>query len=211
MTALELARGPLTEGELDDWYAVPDDADPGARWVRGSFIATLDGRVTGPDGLSGGLNEGSAGDHAAFGTQRRWAQAVVVGAGTARSEGYGPLEGCLLVVVTRSGKVPESLRDHPDVLVVGGDGDEVTPARVLEAVGERGLHRVVVDGGPALFGAWVAAGAVDELCLTVRPVIAGGEGPSLLPADVRLPELLGRATHLLEWEGDLLLRLRLGA
>ncbi|OLT16390.1 hypothetical protein BJF80_07515 [Serinicoccus sp. CUA-874] len=209
MGALQLARGPLTEDELDAWYALPEDHPADTAWVRGSFIATLDGRATGPDGRSGGLNEGSEGDHAAFEAGRRWAEAVVVGAGTARAEGYPPLEGCLLVVVTRSGDVPASLRDHPDVLVVGGDGEDVGPERVLAAIRDRGLHRVVVEGGPALFGPWVAAGAVDELCVTVRPVLAGGEAPSLVPADVQLPQLVGEATHLIEWDGDLLLRTRL--
>ena len=201
-------RGPLSEAELDDWYAVPPDRAAGP-WVRGGFITTLDGRATGPDGRSGSLNEGSDGDRAAFATLRRWAQAVVVGAGTAREEGYGPLEGTSLVVVTRSGDVPSELADHPDVHVVSGDGADVPPGQVLEVCGRHGWDRVVLEGGPALFGAWVGAGAVDELCVTVRPVLAGGDGQLLLPGRTALPGLTGRLTHLLRWEGDLLLRTRL--
>ena len=198
-------RGPLTEAELDDWYAVPPGRSDGP-WVRGGFVTTLDGRAAGPDGRSGSLNEGSDGDGAAFSTLRRWAQAVVVGAGTARAEGYGPLEGSTLVVVTRRGDVPDRLAEHTDVLVVSGEGEDVTPQRVLETCAGHGWDRVVVEGGPALFGAWVAAGVVDELCVTVRPVLAGGDGPLLLPGGTTLPGLTGRLTHLLEWEGDLLVR-----
>ncbi|WP_161937867.1 dihydrofolate reductase family protein [Serinicoccus chungangensis] len=201
-------QGPLGEAELDDWYAVPSDRAAG-RWVRGGFITTLDGRATGPDGRSGSLNEGSDGDAAAFATLRRWAQAVVVGAGTAREEGYGPLEGKALVVVTRSGEVPVELADHPGVHVVSGGGEDVTPEQVLDVCAGHGWDRVVVEGGPALFGAWVRAGAVDELCVTVRPVLAGGDGQLLLPGSATLSGPTGRLTHLLEWEGDLLLRTRL--
>ena len=202
---LRTGRGPLTDAELDDWYAVPPASADGP-WVRGGFVTTLDGRATGPDGRSGSLNQGSHGDSAAFAALRRWAQVVVVGAGTARAEDYGPLDGSALVVVTRSGEVPDRLVADPDVLVVSGEGEEVAPQRVLEVCAGQGWDRVVVEGGPALFGAWVGAGVVDELCVTVRPVLAGGDGPLLLPGGTSLPGLTGRLTHLLEWEGDLLLR-----
>lgn len=203
---VQVGRGPLTDAEVDAWYAAP----PGShRWVRGSFITTLDGRSTGPGGLSGGLNEGSEGDAAAFGALRRWADAVVVGAGTIRSEGYGALDEATLVVVTRSGDVPGDLADHPSVLVVGGDGADVTPDRVLQECASHGWGRIVVEGGPELFGPWVKDGVVDELCVTVRPVLAGGDGQLLVPAGVELDGLVGEATHLLEWSGDLLLRTRL--
>lgn len=206
MSGTRVGQGPLSADELDAWYAAP----PGSRrWVRGSFITTLDGRATGPGGLSGGLNRGSRGDAAVFGALRRWADAVVVGAGTIRVEGYGPLEEAALVVVTRSGDVPEELAGHPDVLVVGGDCSDVTPEQVLQECADRRWCRVVVEGGPELFGPWVRHGAVDELCVTVRPVLAGGEGPLLVPAGVELEGLVGRATHLLEWDGDLLVRTRL--
>lgn len=201
-------RGPLSEEQLDEWYAVPPVRE-GDVWVRGGFITTLDGRATGPDGSSGSLNEGSEGDHAAFGTLRRWAQVVVVGAGTARTEGYGPLEGPTLLVVARGGDVPESLSDHPEVLVLSGEGQHVTPDRVREVCLEHGWSRVVLEGGPELFGAWVADGAVDELCVTVRPVLAGGDGPLLTPPSTSLEAPAGELTHLLEWDGDLLLRTRL--
>ena len=203
---VQVGRGPLTDAEVDAWYAAP----PGSqRWVRGSFITTLDGRSTGPGGLSGGLNEGSEGDAAAFGALRRWADAVVVGAGTIRSEGYGPLDEAMLVVVTRSGDVPGDLADHPRVLVVGGDGSDVTSERVLQECESRGWGRIVVEGGPELFGPWVKDGVVDELCVTVRPVLAGGDGALLIPGGVELETLAGEATHVLEWAGDLLLRTRL--
>jgi riboflavin biosynthesis pyrimidine reductase len=223
--------GPLTPEQVQGWYAGPE----GEPWVRGMFIGSLDGRATGPRGRSGELNHGSAGDHAVFDGLRTWADAVVVGAGTIRTEGYGPLALTpeqvalrrradpggdraahpTLVVVTRTGDLPEELREvrggpaHGEVIVLGGDGQDVDPARVLAACHERGLTRVVHEGGPGLFWPWVAAGLVDELCLTVRPVLVGGEAPLLTPTGVRLPGPTGTATHTLSWDGDLLVRLAL--
>lgn len=204
--------GPLSPTELEDWYAVPPDRADGT-WVRGSFITTLDGRATGPDGVSGSLNEGSEGDHAVFDHLRRWADVVVVGAGTVRQEGYEPLPGTPMAVVTRSGELPHALAEPTpgagEVLVIGAHGREVTPAQVLAAVHQRGWHRVVVEGGPELFSGWLEAGLVDELCVTLRPVLAGGADTLLVPRGTTLPGLLGEASHVLTWGGDVLLRTRL--
>jgi len=45
------------------------------------------------------------------------------------------------------------------------DGDRVAPARVLDALAERGLHRVLCEGGPHLSAGLLGADAADELCL----------------------------------------------
>ena len=199
------ASGPLDPAQLEEWYAVPREAEE-RTWVRGSFITTLDGRATGPDGLSGGLNRGSEGDHAVFSHLRDWADVVVVGAGTIRTEGYGALPQAHLAVVTRSGEVPEKVladtASDREVVVVGGDGAPVTPERVLDEVGARGWRRVVVEGGPSLFYPWVEAGLGDELCVTVRAGLGGGGGPLVGPRDARLGEVGGAANPLLSWGGD---------
>lgn len=219
-----VATGPLGPGELADWYAVPQGSTP-RRWVRASFVTTLDGRVAGPDGRSASLNADSPGDHAVFGHLRSWAQAVVVGAGTARTEDYPPLPGAVLAVLTRDGHLPRRLtapattadpgrdagRDGAgDVVVLGGRGRSLSPDEVLGVLAGRGLHRILLEGGPQVLGAWVAAGVVDELCVTVRPVLVGGAGPLLVPAEVSFDGLVGRATHLLTWGQDVLVRTRLG-
>lgn len=58
-----------------------------------------------------------------------------------------------------------------DVIVAGEDRVDVTLA--LSALADRGLLRVCCEGGPTLFGDLVAAGLVDQLCLTVAPKLAG--------------------------------------
>lgn len=206
------ASGPLDAAQLAEWYAVPAGAG-GDPWVRASFITTLDGRAVGPDGRSGSLNEGSEGDHAVFSHLRDRADVVVVGAGTVRAEGYRPLPGVNLVVVSRSGQVPDAVRrpgrGDSQVVVLGGEGTPGTPREILDDLVARGWGHVLLEGGPGLFAQWLVDGLVDELCLTVRPVLAGGDGPLLLPREARLPGLVGSATHVLTWGGDVLLRTRL--
>lgn len=208
--------GPLSPDELSDWYAEPADLG-GGTWVRASFITSLDGRVTGEDGRSGSLNAGSEGDAAAFHHLREWADVVVIGAGTAIKEEYPPLPGVALAVVTRGEVLPPTLAHaEPDagrpqageVVLVGGKG-ELTAAQIRAALVERGWRRIVVEGGPQMLATWLREGQVDELCLTVRPVLVGGEGPLLVGPDVELGRLVGEATHLLTWGGDVLVRTRL--
>jgi riboflavin-specific deaminase-like protein len=78
---------PARPGEVEpyDFYR---PAEPRAPWLRVNMVASVDGRVTDRDGVSGGL--GSAGDLAAFRAQRALADAILVGAGTVRAENYGP-------------------------------------------------------------------------------------------------------------------------
>lgn len=58
-------------------------------------------------------------------------------------------------------------------VVLAGDTDLDLRA-ALEALRERGLHRIACEGGPQLFGALQQADLVDELCLTVSPLLTGG-------------------------------------
>ncbi|WP_329455009.1 pyrimidine reductase family protein [Streptomyces sp. NBC_01497] len=72
-------------------------------------------------------------------------------------------------------------------VVVAGDGTGVDPARAVRMLGERGHTRLLTEGGPRLLGQFVAAGVLDELCLTLAPLlaaggaqrIAGGPGPEV--------------------------------
>ncbi|WP_231997230.1 pyrimidine reductase family protein [Mycobacterium sp. 1245111.1] len=54
------------------------------------------------------------------------------------------------------------------------DPDNVDSAAMLAAFADRGLPRVLTEGGPMLFSAFVADGLLDELCLTVAPILVGG-------------------------------------
>ena len=50
---------------------------------------------------------------------------------------------------------------------------ELTPEKILDQLGAASV--VLLEGGPTLTGQFVAAGLVDEMCLTVSPLLVGGE------------------------------------
>ncbi|MFI6490982.1 pyrimidine reductase family protein [Streptomyces sp. NPDC050564] len=88
-------------------------------------------------------------------------------------------------------------------VVIAGDGMGVDPARAVRALGELGLTRLLTEGGPRLLGQFVAGGVLDELCLTVSPMLAAGDaqriagGPSMaVPARFELVSLLEEAGFL---------------
>lgn len=231
-----LSPGP--EVELLDLY------DPPARSVRGGMVLSADGAAA-HDGSS--LPLSTAADKVVFRTLRAVADVVLVGAGTARAEDYGPIpvaearrawrvahgrtERPPLALVSRSLDLDPGLRcftgevrplvvtcaaapadrraalaEVADV-VVAGDA-EVDLAAALDALAGRGLGRVLCEGGPSLLGDLVVAGLLDELCMTLSPLLAGS-GPGLLAAALPAPVPL-ELLHVLEEDGSLLLRYRLG-
>lgn len=87
-----------------------------------------------------------------------------------------------------------------DVIVAGED--EIDLAAALDSLAGQGLRRILCEGGPTLLASIVAAGRLDELCLTTSPLLVG-------PASSLLPEVLGAPVqlvlqHLLEEDGMLL-------
>ncbi|WP_420114173.1 pyrimidine reductase family protein [Pseudactinotalea sp.] len=66
----------------------------------------------------------------------------------------------------------DALAEVADLLVHGEDAVDLVAARADLA--ERGLAQVLCEGGPTLFGSLIAADAVDELDLTLSPVLESG-------------------------------------
>jgi riboflavin biosynthesis pyrimidine reductase len=52
--------------------------------------------------------------------------------------------------------------------------DSVDAATVLEILADRGLYRVLTEGGPLFLGTLIEEGLLDELCLTIAPIMVGG-------------------------------------
>ena len=67
-----------------------------------------------------------------------------------------------------------------DVIVAGETAVDLKEA--VAALRDRGLGRVLCEGGPHLLGQLAAEGLLDELCLTVTPVLAGPARPASSPA-----------------------------
>lgn len=192
---------PARRADVDDDTLAALYAPPVRPWWRASMVATTDGAASGPDGLSGSINDDA--DGRVFAAMRAAADAVVVGAGTARAEGYGPAD-VPLVVVSRRGEVPDGLRDAEPGRVVLATGDDAEPTRLRAMLTDRGWTSVMVEGGPSLLGSLLAAGVVDELCLTTVPRLLGGDAGRVVGGE-DLDEHL-ELTQLLEEDGTLLAR-----
>ncbi len=150
----------------------------------------------------------------------------------AAREARGRARQVELAVVTVTGDLPDALmRERPPfvvttpgaprahelrerlgdehVIVCGGPGG-VDLARALDALAERGLARVLTEGGPTLLSQLVAAGLLDELCLTWSPLLVGGPAPRILDTREWLdPPRAATARQLFHADGVLLGRWRL--
>ncbi|GAB3801506.1 bifunctional diaminohydroxyphosphoribosylaminopyrimidine deaminase/5-amino-6-(5-phosphoribosylamino)uracil reductase [Humibacter antri] len=108
-------------------------------------------------------------------------------------------------IVLTGAAVPEARREAlakvADVIVCGGAS--VDTASALRMLAERGLKRVHCEGGPHLFGAFAAERTLNELCLTIGPVLEGGLGKRIIqgapqpPLDMRLAQVLRSGDTLL--------------
>ena len=190
-------------GDVDDDRLRALYAPPRVPWFRVNMISTVDGAATGGTGKSGDINNPA--DKRVFDLLRATADAIVVGAGTARIEGYGEA-AVPIVVVSRRGEVPEQLRHarpgavllatcaqasglasaravlgEDQVIVVGEL--EVDLVALRTQLLDRGFQVVLCEGGPHLLGDLLASGVVDELCVSVVPRLVGGPHPRITVGD----------------------------
>jgi riboflavin-specific deaminase-like protein len=198
---------PLDDEALLAAYAPAGAAHP---WVRVNFVTSIDGAVT-VHGYSSGLSSPS--DKRVFDLLRVRSDAVMVGAGTLRHEGYGPMrltpehEAWRLahgrtpdpplvvvsgqldlepshpmlatapvrpIVLTHAASPADrrlALSSVADVMVFGDTAVDLSAA--MKALAGRGMAEVLSEGGPHLLGALIAADLVDDMCLTVAPLLAG--------------------------------------
>lgn len=186
--------------------------------LRVNLVASVDGGTKDAAGTTKGLTAGA--DRVVLGAIRSVSDTVLVGAATLRAEPELVPRSTHLTVLTTTGDfMGATVREGVEegrILVVGPsgvedrarrtfhapfeyfavDGDRAVPLHVmLDALRDRGLERIVCEGGPRLVGQLLAAGLVDELCLTTMPRILGR--PSVLfdgaapgPRDLELLQLL---------------------
>ncbi|SED35646.1 5-amino-6-(5-phosphoribosylamino)uracil reductase [Streptomyces sp. PAN_FS17] len=93
-------------------------------------------------------------------------------------------------------------------VVIAGDGVGVDPVRVVRALAELGHTRLLTEGGPRLLGQLVASGVLDELCLTISPMLTAGDAQRIAGGpSVAVPKRF-ELVSLLEEEGFLFSRYR---
>jgi riboflavin biosynthesis pyrimidine reductase len=241
----------LTDRQLAARYRGPDRAGQTSHWLRANMVASLDGAAT-VRGRTGGLSGGA--DRQVFAMLRALADVIVVGAGTARMEGYGPVRpgkegvrwawlragraaapiavitrridldpaGPLFaappglarpIVITTEAAPPDRravVAGRAELIVAGRESVDVRAA--VDALTGRGYRQILTEGGPYLLSQIIEAGLLDELCLTLSPLLAGpgasrivaGAGPPGPPggAGARPLEL----AHVLADDGHLICR-----
>src|SRR6185503_7875230 len=81
-------------------------------------------------------------------------------------------DGVRRLVVTGSGSRPPL---PADIEIIGLPRDEgrIAPAEILHALRERGLRRVLIEGGADTVSRFLAAGCLDRLHVIVAPIILG--------------------------------------
>jgi riboflavin biosynthesis pyrimidine reductase len=99
---------------------------------------------------------------------------VAVTTGASLDPAHPVLESGALVLTTEgaAARVRAALPGAAEVVAVN-DGDTVDLARAVDLLRDRGCLVVLTEAGPSMFGSLVASRLVDELFLTVSPVLAG--------------------------------------
>jgi riboflavin biosynthesis pyrimidine reductase len=242
---LPAAGGALTDDDVHRHYA--------ERWIdagglRANFVTSVDGSAH-AGGTSAGLQ--TPGDNRVFAALRDLADVVVVGAGTAAAEGYGPARfnerrlairadfglspdlpiavvsrtlrldpaaalftaadpGARPIVLTCTNAPSDARRTLTAVAdLVDCGAETVDPARARAALEARGLTRILSEGGPTVFADQVAAGVVDELCLTLSPLLVGPGPARLTDGTPWAASAAMELTGLLEEDGALFARYRI--
>lgn len=184
LSSTEDAGRELDDAALRDLYAYPTGTS-----VRANFVSTVDGAAQGADGRSGSIN--TAADGRVYHLQRNLCDVIVVGAGTARAEGYRRPEvradgtAPLLVVVSNRGGVPQRLRGDSQV---ADEADPTGTGRVVLVTRDDAAPSTLDDSRAALGKAnvWcLGTGAVNLAALRAELAERGHDrilvegGPSL--------------------------------
>lgn len=192
-----------------------EDSDPSKPYVVAQLGQSLDGRIATPTGASKYINGPSALDFLHH--LRASVDAVVVGIGTVladdplltvrRVPGRSPVR----VIIDPKGRLPEQAKCLSDgnanvyvvttgrkydpdcirTLSLEGGPDGIAPQRIIEALFEIGLRRILIEGGANTVSRFLAARAIDRLYLLVAPVLLGsGQNGLVMPPIDSLDEAL---------------------
>jgi riboflavin-specific deaminase-like protein len=184
-------------GDACDPLAPVRNADPSRPFVVAQLGQSLDGRIATISGESRWINGRGALDH--LHGLRASVDAVLVGVGTViaddpqldvrRVPGSSPAR----VILDPRGRLPRGCRclredgvrrfviradargvpGDAEEIVLGQEDGELSPASIVAALFDRGLRRILVEGGAATISRFIDANCADRLHLLVAPVIIG--------------------------------------
>ncbi|MFC0626871.1 pyrimidine reductase family protein [Kribbella deserti] len=108
------------------------------------------------------------------------------------------------IVITHAAAPPErrtALAEVADVVVAGEQ--EVDPTVALSELTARGLPQVLCEGGPGLLGTLIEADLLDELCLSLSPLLAGAGSGRIVAGPASAVRRM-TPLHVLQGDGGLL-------
>jgi riboflavin biosynthesis pyrimidine reductase len=149
-----------------------------------------------------------------LGRRERPEIAILTGSGSISSEHPLLTSGAVVLTsdagaVRLEGKVPEA-----STILTLGEETIIDPRLAVEALLERGHRTILCEAGPHTHGSLLASALVDELFLTISPLIAGDRGHMSRyglaeAADLMPPGLRGRLLSVRRHEEHLFLRFAL--
>ena len=165
-------------------FGFPEDA------LYVNFVETIDGVVALPEVPRSNrvISDDSEADVFVMALLRACADAVLIGSGTVRAHPNNKwtAEAAFPALAPDFGELRRRLgmRPQPEVVVPSRRDDL---ASLIAELRERGCRRILCEGGPTLFGALLADKLVDEVFVTLSPLLAG-RGLSLVEGVELLPE-----------------------
>jgi riboflavin-specific deaminase-like protein len=185
--------GPLRRGLIDELVVI------------GQCGQSIDARVATASGDSHYINGEAGLDH--LHRLRALVDAVVIGVGTAvaddpqltvrRVSGPDPAR----VIVDPNGRLPQTARvlnanvarrivvtaagcgrqlpAGVEVIALAPETDLLAPAAIIRELAERGLRRILIEGGTKTLSRFLAARCLDRLHILVAPILLGGGRPSI--------------------------------
>jgi len=197
----------------------------------GQLGQSLDGRVATPTGHSHYINGPAGLNH--LHRLRALVDAVVIGIGTAladdpqltvrRVSGPHPVrvvidpngrlpakarllaeDGAKRIILTASGVRP-SLPRGVEIVELPTSGDGIAPSAILTTLKERGLTRILIEGGADTVSRFLAAGCLDRLHVVVAPIVLGSGRVGLtLPPIERADQALRAPMHVHRLDDEVL-------
>lgn len=184
-TGIDVESGVLEPAARDlnpEWTFHAEHDRP---FVTYKVATSIDGRVAAADGTSRWITSGAA--RRDVHRLRAQADAIAVGTGTVladdprltvRDEHDRPVPHQPIRVVVGKRSIPKdaAIWADPPTPVIMPTRD---PHRVVDALNQRGINHVWLEGGPRLGGAFLAAGLIDRLVVYTAPVLLGA-GPAAI-------------------------------
>jgi riboflavin biosynthesis pyrimidine reductase len=140
-----------------------------------------------------------------LGRSERPAVAIVTASGSIDPAHPAVRDGALILTTERgAARLADRLAGASEVVVLPG-AETVDLRAAVEFLRSLGHDRILTEGGPTLFGSLVELGLVDELFLTLSPLLAGRavtegelglvEGTALLPTLRVASQILSVRAH----------------